>query len=92
MEISQTKSVHVQAKTLRLHLKVSDMFTATIHDENGAELGGQDDGYVPSFMPGQHYGDYVYLHIDLDTGQVVNWKVPTAEQIESFIKPEPPND
>lgn len=85
MEISQTKTVPVVAKELRLHLKVSDMFTASIHDDTGKELGGQDDGYVPDFMPGDHYGDYVILNIDLDTGLVTNWKTPTREQIETFI-------
>jgi hypothetical protein len=85
MEISQTKVVPVIAKTLRIHMKVSDRFEASILDENGKELGGQEDGYVPDFMPEDHYGDYVILNIDLDTGQVTNWKKPTAEQIEQFI-------
>lgn len=85
MEINQTKVVPVNAKEIRIHIKVSDCFTAHIHDEAGNELGGQDDGYVPSFMPGQHYGDYVMLNIDLDTGQVTNWKTPTAEQVQEFI-------
>jgi len=85
MEISQTKVVPVVAKELRIHLKVSDMFSAAVHDDAGNELGGQEDGYVPDFMPGQHYGDYVILNIDLDTGQITNWKKPTAEQIEKFI-------
>lgn len=88
MEISQTKVVPVIAKTLSMYLKVSDMFTAHVLDENGNELGGQDDGYVPDFMPGQHYGDYVILDIDLDTGRVTNWTPPTAQQIEEFIKRE----
>ena len=85
MEISQTKTVPVVAKTLRIHCKVCDNFTASICDESGNELGGQEDGYVPGFMPGEHYGDYLILDIDIDTGQVTNWTVPTREQIESFI-------
>lgn len=85
MEISQTKTVPVVAKELRIHLNVSDMFSAGIYDESGKELGGQDDGYVPDFMPGDHYGDYVILNIDLDTGLVTNWKAPSREQIEKFI-------
>ena len=85
MEIGQTKVVAVQAKTLSLCLKVSDMFTAHVLDENGVELGGQDDGYVPDFMPGKHYGDYVMLEIDIDSGQITNWKTPSKEQIEKFI-------
>ena len=73
MEIGQTKIVPVQAKTLSIHCKVSDMFTAQILDEQGVVLDGQDDG------------DYVILDIDIDTGQITNWKVPTAEQIQNFI-------
>lgn len=85
MEISQTKTVPVVAKTLAIHMKVRDRFQAVILDENGKELGGQDDGYVPDFMPGVHYGDYVILNIDLDTGVVTNWQPPTPGQIEKFI-------
>jgi hypothetical protein len=36
-------------------------------------------------MPGEHYGDYVILNIDLDTGVVTNWMKPEARQIEKFI-------
>ncbi|MEF2156440.1 hypothetical protein V3390_09425 [Luteimonas sp. FXH3W] len=85
MKINQLKTVNVEAKEIRLHLKVSDRFTAFIHDQDGEQLGGQDGGYVPDFMPQQHYGDYVILNIDLDTGMVTNWRKPTAEQIEAFI-------
>jgi len=38
-------------------------------------------------MPGEHYGDYLILDIDLDSGKVVNWKPPTAKQIEEWITP-----
>jgi len=85
MEISQTKLVPVQAKTLLIHLKVSDGFCAHILDENRKELGGQDDGYVPDFMPGEHYGDYVILEVDIDTGHIANWRKPSKEAIEAFI-------
>jgi hypothetical protein len=85
MEISQTKTVPVVAKTLHIYCKVVDNFTAHIADDQGNRLGGQDDGYVPDFMPGEHYGDYLILNIDIDTGQVTNWKKPSREQIERFI-------
>lgn len=85
MEIDMKKTVQVQAKTLKIHLKVSDRFCASIHDQDGVELGGQSDGYVPSFMPGDHYGDYVILDIDLDTGMVTNWKKPHKDDIQKFI-------
>lgn len=88
MEINQTKQVKVNAKTLRIHVKCSDRFSYGIEDAQGDEIYSQDDGYVPGFMPGDHYGDYIILDIDIDTGMVTNWKPPTAEQIESAIKPQ----
>lgn len=87
MQIDAVKTVQVEAKTLAIHLKVRDEFCAEVLDQDGARLGGQDDGYVPGFMPGDHYGDYVILNIDIDTGQITNWKTPTAEQIQKFINP-----
>lgn len=32
------------------------------------------NGYVPSFMPGEHYGDYLMIDIDPYTGLILNWK------------------
>ena len=79
------KEVQVQAKTLSLYLKVSDQFTARLLDQNGEEIFDQGDGYVPGFMPGEHYGDYVFLDIDIDTGKITNWKAPDAGDIEKWI-------
>lgn len=84
MKISKKKMVEVDAKTLKIHLKVSDGFCASLVDEEDKELKSYD-GYVPDFMPGKHYGDYVILDIDIDSGMVTNWKKPTVEQIEKFI-------
>lgn len=90
MEINQKKTVQVQvqAKTLKMCLRVRDRFCASIRDQDGVELGGREDSYVPGFMPGQHYGDYVILDIDLDSGQITNWKTPSAKDIEAFIRGE----
>lgn len=85
MKINMKKTVAVEAKTLHIHLKVSNCFGGKITDQDGSILVDKDDGYVPDFMPGEHYGDYVILDIDLDSGQIKNWKKPTAEQIENFI-------
>lgn len=87
MKISQTKLVQVDAKTLKIHCKVSDRFTCSIDDADGKEIFSQHDGYVPAFMPGTHYGDYVILNIDMDTGTVTNWSPPNADDIEAFIAP-----
>jgi hypothetical protein len=85
MEIEIKTKKTVKPKLLKLHLKVSDMFTADLLDEDGSTIHGQDDGYVPKFMPGQHYGDYVILDIDITTGQVVNWKTPTPQQLAAWV-------
>jgi hypothetical protein len=86
-EITATKNVKVQAKTLKIYCKVSDRFTADLVDQDGQTIHEQEDGYVPVFMPGDHYGDYIILDIDMDTGQVLNWKKPSAESIEEWIAP-----
>lgn len=84
MKINMTKPVEVEAKTLKIHIKVRDEFTASLVDQHGEELKDYE-GYVPGFMPGDHYGDYLILDIDLDTGSITNWKKPDAEKIEKFI-------
>jgi len=65
--------------------------TAKCSDCCGTILFGDDDkvlketdGYVPSIMPGGG-GDYVELDIDVATGRILNWKVPTPEQLDEFI-------
>lgn len=84
MEISVTKEVPVQAQTLSIHMKVCDGFCCRILDQDGAVLKDYE-GYVPHFMPGEHFGDYVILDIDIDSGKITNWKQVKAEDIESFI-------
>ena len=87
MKINQQKTVQVDVKTINIHCKVSDRFGYQLKDAEGAVVHDQGDGYVPDFMPGQHYGDYVILDIDIDTGMVTNWRTPTATQIEAAMNP-----
>lgn len=87
MEIDAIEKIKVNAKVLKLNLKVCDRFYAGLYSETGKELKDYE-GYVPGFMPGQHYGDYVELEIDIDTGQITNWKTPSKEEIEAFISSE----
>ena len=88
MEMEMQKTVSVQAKTLKMYLKVSDRFTAELTDQDGETIHTQEDGYVPSFMPGKHYGDYVYIDIDIDSGMVVNWTKPNKEDLQQWINNE----
>jgi hypothetical protein len=90
MEIKMTKQVPVNVKSVNLHLKVRDEFSCTISDQDGETL-KEYEGYVPSFMPGQHHGDYVILDIDVDTGMVTNWVTPQPEEMQDFINGEDEN-
>lgn len=85
MKISQKKSVQVDVKTLAIYCKVSDRFSFTLLDAQGEEVYQQEDGYVPDLMPGDHYGDYIILNIDIETGVVTNWRAPTAAELEKVI-------
>lgn len=85
MKIGIKKEVEVEAKELRLYCKVCDMFTAGLYDQDGQEIFDYE-GYVPNFMPGEHYGDYLILNIELDTGKITNWRVPSPEEITEFIE------
>lgn len=72
------------SRILRVCAKTSDSFSAIL-EVNGVNKIDYD-GYVPDFMPGNHYGDYVEIDIDLDTGQIVNWTVPTAKEVMQQLK------
>ncbi|WP_397448170.1 hypothetical protein [Pseudomonas sp. NA-150] len=84
MKINQQKTVQVDITELRLHIKVCDRFEGDFIDADGEKVGAYE-GYIPGFFPGDHYGDYLILNIDLETGQIKNWKKPTAEQIEKLM-------
>ena len=84
MEINQTKTVPVEAKTLKLNMKVCDQFRARLYDQDDMFI-GEYEGYVPAFMPGQHFGDYLRLDINIDTGQITNWVKPEPELVEEIF-------
>jgi hypothetical protein len=65
---------------LEISAKCSDLCWAELRDKDGNVL-KTHDGYVPDFMPGTHYGDYVQLKIDTDTGQILDWEKPTKAKM-----------
>lgn len=77
-------------KIIKVCAKCSDLFTAQLVEDGTYK--GEYIGYVPGWFPSpnvQHYGDYVELDIDADTGQVLNWKKPTQKDLKIFVdKPE----
>jgi len=69
------------AAVIKTSLKVCDSFACDIFDKNKTVI-GLYEGYVPSFFPEEHYGDYVELEIDLATGVILNW--PTDIDVREF--------
>ncbi len=71
---------------IKICAKCSDMFSAHLIDDDGKQKGETYSGYVPGWMPGEHYGDYVVLTIDVGTGRIINWKAPTSAQLAETFK------
>lgn len=84
MQINMTKQIPVDVKEFRIHLKVRDRFGGDLVDAQGDTVKGYE-GYVPDFFPGEHYGDYLILNIDIETGQILNWKKPSPDELQEFI-------
>jgi hypothetical protein len=72
-------------RIISISAKCSDSFYANL-SINKKQIGGEYDGYVPDFFPGDHYGDYVQLEIDVDSGTIVNWKTPTNEELNRVFQ------
>lgn len=79
MKIPKKVVETVEVKYVRFRAKMRDEGTYILLDPEFKEL-KESEGYVPLFFPygkdneENHYGDYVDLWIDLETGQIVNWK------------------
>jgi hypothetical protein len=69
---------------LQICAKCSDLFSATLTDDGGMQH--EYHGYVPDFMPGEHWGDYVTLEIDTDTGTITNWSKPTKKDLKATFE------
>lgn len=74
-----------EIKTIKMTAKCSDLCYMNFKNAQGKQV-GERDGYVPDFMPGQHWGDYVELEIDVATGKILNWKAPTQKQLRDAIE------
>jgi hypothetical protein len=73
-------------KVMSVCAKCADLFTSSFLDGEGKQVGGDYSGYVPDFFPGKHYGDYVELDIELDTGKILNWRKPSEKAIKALLK------
>lgn len=64
---------------IELYMKVRDECEYTLISEDGRVL-CKRDGYVPSFFPGDHYGDYLILNIK--DGHIEGWNKPSGGEID----------
>lgn len=84
MNIAIQEKIEKNVKSIHLYMKVRDEFNASIKDTDGHEIIDYE-GYVPSFMPGDHYGDYLILDIELDTGMITNWRKDIGPRLQKFF-------
>lgn len=85
MEIPKKVVETVNAVTVKVHCKVCDSGCYELVDAQGKTIKDLED-YVPSFFPGEHYGDYLILDIDIETGKILNWKKPSPESVSKAFK------
>lgn len=69
---------------VKINAKCSDLCFTEVINSKGETI-AERDGYVPSFMPDEHFGDYVILDIDVKTGKILNWSA-TETKVKSWIK------
>ncbi|CNH74899.1 Uncharacterised protein [Yersinia pseudotuberculosis] len=77
--------VDIDVKRIKTCIKVRDTFTADVIGVDGNSIGSIENQYVPDLFPGQHYGDYLELDIDIETGQILNWKPPFPSELEQLV-------
>jgi hypothetical protein len=70
----------VEATIVEVNAKVTDRGCYGLKGPEG-ELIAELDGYVPKIFPGNHYGDYLLLEIELETGLIKNWKKPSPREV-----------
>lgn len=70
-----------KASVARIVAKCSDLCSVTLLDDQNNPI-ARHNGYVPDFMPGEHYGDYVEIDIELSTGKILNWKKPSRKDLQ----------
>ncbi|BFI46026.1 hypothetical protein YKD1_24450 [Yersinia pseudotuberculosis] len=74
--------VDIDVKRIKTCIKVRDTYVIGV---DGNSIGSIENQYVPDLFPGQHYGDYLELDIDIETGQILNWKPPFPSELEQLV-------
>ena len=85
IELKAMVQQKISVSTVTVHVKVGDRGFYEFKSPDGTSLKELQEDYVSDFFPGDHYGDYLILDIDLETGQIKNWNKPNIEDIESIF-------
>lgn len=89
MEITIGVKRTVEAVTIKVYAKPCDSGGYTLLDAKGETI-AEDDGYVPPFFPGENYGDYLILDIDMKTGRILNW-APAQIDVQNWVDEHSPS-
>ncbi len=84
VKIERKKTVQVDVTRIFVHTKPCDSGTYRLVDAQNEPV-CEHDGYVPSFFP-EGGDDYLVLDIELATGKILNWKPPTARELQVFVE------
>lgn len=68
-----------------VYAKCNDCCFVSVIDDDGTVL-RDHDGYVPKIISND--SDGLDLEIDIKTGQILNWRAPSDDEIKSFINQE----
>jgi len=68
---------------IKMTAKCSDACNILLSDNENNIL-QEYNGYVPDFFPGDHFGDYIEFDIEIATGKILNWKVPTKSELDNL--------
>ena len=66
--------------------KCNDMCNIVVLDTDGDRM-LEYSGYVPRNI-GIGGGEYIRLQIDIETGQILNWKRPSDDELEKLLDDE----
>jgi hypothetical protein len=80
IEIDKQITQKIKIKSLKVFAKISDRGAYTYIDDFGDTV-KETEWYVPTFINDGE--DYLDIEIDLETGQILNWKKPTGEVLKS---------
>ena len=81
--VNQKKQRSSLRKSISFYAKCSDRFGCSIKEDG--EAVGRYEGYPPAFL-GDPHRDGINLEINIETGQILNWKKPSEEEISRLTK------